>query len=309
MPLTGTVDAANARIDFFVDFTPVAGTQTFATLYRRVGSATAEAVPVRGLFGTTLLGEQAYVSDHEAPLDQQLWYVAAGSDGTTAVFMNAGPFTIPSDGYVWMKDPGRPWADLRLDLCVNPDDGRGTCAEPEDTLAWIGFQEKVRAADAGLFSVLDAERPADVYARRKDLTTSWSFLSRARETIDSVYELYTAGGPLLLQVPDVYHMMSPYGLYDRYYQPGDLREAYISNDQRRPVRLWSAPVTTVDPPIGQPQGTDTANWCVLAETYPTYADLTATGYSWGQVASGVASTPPTSGLYGGGTYGGGLYGG
>lgn len=304
MPMTGTVDADNARIDLFVDWTANAGTQTSSTVVRRVGSVNAPDEYVRGLFGTTLLGEQAYVSDHEAPLDVQVWYIAVAT-GTSDILV-AGPFTIPSNGYVWMKDPGRPWADLRLDLCVNPDNGRGDCAEPADTLAWVGFGDRNRAADVGLFDVLDAERPADVYARRKDITSSWSFLSRTRETIYAVYELYTAGGPLLLQVPAVYHADAPYGQRDRYYQPGVLREAYISRDQRRPTRLWSAPVTAVEAPVGQPQGTDTANWCALADTYGTYADLAATGYTWGQVAQGDAVNI-TDG-YGFGPYGSGPYG-
>lgn len=518
MPLTGTVNAANARIDLFVDYTTEAGTQTFATMIRHVGSLTAPGEYVRGLFGTTLLGEQAYVSDHEAPLDAQVWYtVASGPDN---VALTAGPFTIPSNGYVWMKDPGRPWADLRLDLCLTPDDGKDPCvstslvqdtfsrtvadgwgtadtgqtwtnsggaasdfdvaagvgththtavntihrsvitattpdqdvvttvavdklaagdsfftgpvvrhadsnnyywargtftatgtvqlalrkrvagtetgigsvitlpfgytagqqfgirlrvrgaliearmwpasvteseewdvqvsdtslaaagsvgvrsligavstatlpvvfsfdnftytdpsAAAADDVAWVGFRDKVREADAGLFPVLDRERPADVYARRKDITTGALFLTRSRGAIDLVYELYTAGGPLMFQVPAVYHMNAPTIQRDRYYQPDALNEGYISQDQRRPIRLWTVPLTAVDFPVGEPQGTDTANWCALMDTYGTYADLTATGYNWGQVATGQATAPPLVGLYGGGTYGGGIYGG
>lgn len=518
MPLTGTVDAANARIDLFVDYTTEAGIQTFATLVRHVGGPTnGPGEYVRGLFGTTLLGEQAYVSDHEAPLDAEIWYTAVS--GPDSVTLTAGPFTIPSSGYVWMKDPGRPWADLRLDLCVTPDDGKDPCpavadisdtfsrvsasgwgnadtgqawtfqggvaadytvtgttgrhisaaanllrysiatapsadvghvvdwtvgdvpvgassfvftfarfldtthfyftrveiaptgamtltlrkrnvtesqlgasyatgltmtagawfrtrfqvegnilrarvwprdgAEPEvwhlnvsdndltaagsvgvrtllntgatgplpytfdfdnlavsaiepatpDDVVWVGFQNKVRAADAGLFPVLDSERPADVYARRKDITTGALFLTRSREAIDLVYELYTAGGPILFQVPVTYHMNSPHGQRDRYYQPDDLTEGYLSQDQRRPIRLWTVPLVNVEVPVGLPQGTDTANWCALADTYATFADMTATGYTWGQAATGAATSPPTLGLYGGGTYGGGIYGG
>lgn len=522
MPVTGTVDAANARIDLFVDYTTVPGTQLFATLYRRVGDINAPDEYVRGLYGTTLLGEQAYVSDHEAPLDRPVWYVAVAGPDTSAPQV-AGPFTIPSSGYVWMKDPGRPWADLRLDLCrtptraITPDcpplrpavydtfsrtvvDGWGTSDSghlwqlsplanapdfdvaggvgtigvnavnttrraltpatflptdvdlkvlagpgvlanggnvettlmaridpadigntyyygeveynfqasrtvrarivrrqagvdtalstaidvsnftytaasrywvrflligsvlrlkiwPEnsaevdewavtvtdtaltsgrtgvrttvdpgnvnplpvvttwdsftasipvaatDDLAWVGLADKTRAMDAGLFPVLNKERPADVYARRKDIVSAASFLSRSLDAVDLVYELYTAGGPLLFQIPEVY------GWKDTYVQPGNLNEQWISNDQRKPWRLWNVPITAVDVPIGLPQGTDTANWCAVEDTYPTFADMTAAGYSWGQAASGAASVVPTVGLYGGGTYGSGIYGG
>lgn len=307
MPLTATVDAANARVELVVDFTDQTGTQTYATLYRRVGSATAPREYVRGLYGTGLLGEQKYVTDTEAPLDRAVYYEAVG--GAVAAVMTAGPVTVPGSGYVWMKDPGRPWADLRLDLCLSPDDGRSECAAPADALAWVGFQNKVRAADAGLFDVLDREVPADVYARRKDVTSTWSFLSRTREVAALVYDLYTVGGPLFFQLPDVYNANYPgYRELDRYYQPGDLTEAYISSDQRRYARLWSAPVTSVAVPVGEPQGTDTANWCALDGSYAAYSDLTGAGYTWGQVAAGEASAAGTPGTYGFGPYGSGPYG-
>lgn len=496
MPLTGTVDAANARIDLFIDWVATAGTQLTGTLFRRVGDPNATDEYVRGHFGSALLGQQAYVSDHEAPLDRQIWYVAVNDQ--TADTMIAGPFTIPSDGYVWMKDPGRPWADLRLDLCLSPSTaapcpepalltdtftrttvstwgsteppgtvlawsqvgglatdynvsaGQGThlltadsvsrrsfvaqpqtdvdvradvgvsqlatgdsvfagvavrmvnesnlyltrlefttagtvrvtlrrivagvqtelalwstllpytagamfsvrmqvdgdalrarvwpagTAEPDewaifdvdtsfaaagsigfrsinvastnvgalalydnlsvtalpvptDDLVWVGYRDKVRAMDAGLFPVLDRERPVDVFARRKGIVTSCLFLSRTLASLKDVYDLFTVGGPLIFQTPVIYGMDSPYGMPDRIFQPGDLVESYISQDQRKPVRLWSAPLTEVDTPFGPPQGTDTANWCVILDKYPTYADLTATGLTWGQIAEGDAA--------------------
>ena len=516
MPLTGTVDAANARIDLFVDYTTEVGTTTDATIYRRVGSPTADIEYVRGMFGSTLLGEQGYASDHEAPLDAQVWYIVVSSTGPS---MTAGPFTIPSGGFVWLKDPGRPWADLKLDLCTSPSRGEAECPDelvavadsfsrtsangwgtadtgqawsvtggaasdysvsggtgrqthpaintlhysvipspaadisvvsdwmmpvaptgdsnyvfffsrytdtnhfyfvrvqvapggvmtltlrkrngaetqvgssvvslhpfvagawyrvrfetrgqtlrarlwPRDQaeteswditandsdlntagsvgvrslmgssstlavpytfefdnfaayefapasvdIAWVGFRDKQRAADAGLFPVLDAERPADVFARRKDITTGIMFLSRALDAITAVYELFTAGGPLLVQVPSEYGMNAPYGQRDRYYQPGDLDESYLSQDQRKVYRLWSAPATAVNAPIGEPQGTDTANWCALMETYPTMGAYAASGYTWAQAATGAATTIDLPGLYGSGPYGSGPYGG
>lgn len=496
MPLTGTVDAAKARIDLFIDWVATAGTQLTGTLFRRVGDPNAQDEYVRGHFGSLLLGQQAYVSDHEAPLDRQIWYVAVNNQ--TADTMIAGPFTIPSNGYVWMKDPGRPWADLRLDLCLTPSvaapcpepalitdtftrtsvsswgstekpgvitawttaggvatdfnvtAGRGQhlipsggasrrtsltqpqtnvdvlvdvgvsqvatgaslfagptvrtlddsnlytarleftttgvviftlrrivaavqtelqvwstqlpyaansmfsvrlqvegnalrariwpagTAEPDewsivdvdsaltlagtirmrsfntaatnvnplalydnfavtalpvptDDLVWVGYRDKVRAMDAGLFPVLDRERPVDVFARRKDIVTSCLFLSRTLASIKDVYDLYTVGGPLIFQTPTVYGMDRPYGVVDRCFQPGDLVESYISQDQRKPVRLWSVPLTAVESPVGLPQGTDTANWCAILDKYPTYADLTATGLTWGQIAEGDAA--------------------
>lgn len=518
MTMTGTVDAANARIDLFVDYTTEPGTQTVLTVTRRVGHVNSPDEYVRGAFGTTMLGEQHYLSDHEAPLDAQIWYIANADGGADFV---AGPFTIPSNGRVWLKDPGRPWADLQLDLCENPSRGEAECPDelvivndtftrtvidgwgsadtgqswtnsggvaadfdvsagvgththpavntihrsvitattadqetvatvavdrmasgdsffsgpvvrhadadnyywargtftptgtvqlairrrlagtetgigsvvtlpfgytagqqfrirlritgqeirarlwpvsvaeteewtvqvtdasltaagsvglrslvgsassaalgtifsfdnfsyqdPSETasvdIAWVGFRDKVRAADAGLFPVLDDERPSDVFARRKDITTGIMFLSRSLGAITGIYELFTAGGPILVQVPAAYGMNAPYGQRDRYYQPDDLAEAYLSVDQRKTYRLWSAPATAVDAPIGEPQGTDTANWCALADTYATMGAYAASGFTWAQAANGQASTTNLPGLYGSGPYGSGPYGG
>lgn len=305
MPMTGTVDAANASIDLYVDYVATPGSQTRATLTRHTGAPDAPAEYVRGLTDELLLGQRAYVTDHEARLDEPVWYTVAADDGSV---MTAGPFTVPGDGAVWLKDPGRPWADLRLDLCDTPSRDGDCPPAPDPALAWVGFEARTRAADAGLFPVLDRERPADVYARRKDITTSALFLSRTREVIDEVYDLFTVGGPLLIQVPAVYAMDYPRPQRDRYYQPEDLDEAPLGRDQRRPPRLWTVPLTAVDVPVGPPQGTDTANWCALAEQYPTMGDYETSGFTWADAASGIASGPEPLG-YGEGLYGAGLYGG
>ena len=307
MPLTGSVDTANARVDLFADYATETGTHVSAVMTRHVGSLAADGEYVRGLSGALLLGEQAYVSDHEAPLDVDVYYSVVSDAGLT---LTAGPFSIASNGRVWMKDPGRPWADLSLDLCITPSRSEAAegCTDLTDDIAWIGFKDKVRAVDAGLFDVLDAERPADVFARRKDIVTSGLFLTRSLPAITAVYDLYTVGGPLFLQVPTAYGMAAPYEQSDRYYQPGDLSEDYLSIDQRKPYRLWQTPLTAVNTPVGPPQGTDTANWCVIEEQYATFADLTATGLTWGQIAAGEAAVPPDLALYGGGLYGDGPYG-
>src|SRR5690606_2322324 len=234
--------------------------------------------PVRGLFGTQLLGEQAYVFDTEAPLDTPIYYLASGGPDPWGI--QQGPFIIPSNGTVWMKDPGRPWADLSADLCETPT-RTGDCTPPGDELAWVGFGTKTRRMDAGVFDVLDRERAADVYARRKDLDTTCQFLSRTLTALDNVYDLYTVGGPLLFQLPTVY------GFKDKYLQPGDLTEDYISQDQRKPYRLWGVPLTAVEPPVGEPQGTDVTNWCAYRDTYATFADV-PDDLTWGDVAAGDA---------------------
>lgn len=266
-------------IVFTVDFTTEAGTQTSATIERGL-SATG---PWTFLRTVDLLGEQAVVTDNTAPLDTDVWYRATAQDATTEVY---GPFSIVSDGNVFLRDPLRPWADLEFTFCATQQGlRREMCLPTGPEYVWLGLGDKVRGVDAGLFPRLDAETPADVFARRKNLSGSMSFMTKTLAAAEAVYTLFTAGGPLFLQLPTVY------GWKDAYLQPGDLTESYLYPDQRMPHRIWTVPFELVDAPTGPVQGTECANWCVVEEAFPTFADMTASGGTWAEVASGELVCP------------------
>jgi len=295
MPITITVESSQARVLLFIDYTTETGTTTEVTISRGP-SASGPWTEVRTV---DLLSEQAYQYDTGAPLDTALWWRTVPDAGPILV---EGPETIVSSDRVWVKDPMRPWADQGMVFCDDPMNAT-LCGVTPDDIVWAGWGDKDRTADAGLFPILNAERPADVWARRKSLNSSIAFFSRTLAAKTAVYELFTAGGPLFIQAPVVY------GWDDAYAQPGDLNEAYISRDQRRPFRLWNAPVVLVDQPLGPIQGTECANWCAVQETFPTFAEMTAAGGTWGAVANGitVCGDPALDG-YGEGGYGDGPYG-
>ena len=121
--------------------------------------------------------------------------------------------------------------------------------------------------DAGLFDVLNSETPADVFGRRKNHDGEIQFLTLSLEDKQRVYELFTAGGPILVQSPPAY------GVGPIFIQPFDLRESYIARDQRVPYRLWDAGYRVVNEPIGPTQGTACANWCAVEEAFPTFGDM------------------------------------
>lgn len=276
------------------DFTAAPGTQTTATVER----GTSATGPWLLLGSVDLLGQVGIFYDTTAPLDTALWYRWTGDPGGTTIVQ--GPFTEVSDGSVLLKDPLRPWANITLTFCASAQQAyAAACASEGPELVWAGFGEFVRRADASLFDVYDAEMPADVYGRRKRLNGQLRLFSRTLEARDAVETLFTAGGPLQLQMPDVY------GWPDAFLQPLDLTEAYRSEDQRRPYRLWSAPFTLVPRPEGPTQGTATANWCAVAEAYPTYAELTASGLTWADVAAGGAGVTDGFGIgpFGDGPFG------
>lgn len=262
-----------------VDFTAEAGTQTSATIER----GTSATGPWTFLTSVTLVGEQAVINDNTAPLDTAVWYRATAQDGTVEVY---GPFTLASGGSVFLRDPLRPWADLEFTFCATQAGlKKEMCLPSGPEFVWMGFGQEVYRADAGLFDRLDAETPADVYARRKRLDGSISFMTKTLAAAERVYELFTAGGPLFLQLPSVY------GWQDAYIQPGDLTRDYLYPDQRMPHRIWSVPFTVVDATTGPTQGTECANWCAVAETFPTFADMVGSGGTWLDVAQGELVCP------------------
>lgn len=263
-----------------VDFTGTPGTDTSYALER----ATAAAGPYTTIaVAVPLLAEQDVFTDTTAPFGVPLYYRATGDQTAAVTTYTAGP--LDQAGQVWLRDPLRPWADLALDFCDVPQSGHvAGCVQPDPEFVWVGLGEEVWRADAGLFDVLNSETPADVWARRKHADTSISFFTRTLAAADRVYELFTAGGPLLLQLPP------EYGWADAFVQPGDATMSRISRDQRRPERRWTVPVTIVDRPLGPAQGTACANWCALADAFPTYGDLPA-GLTFADLAAGEVVCP------------------
>ena len=288
----------DGTISLTVDFTAAAGTQTTATVERGLAATG----PWTMLDTVNLLGQVGTYTDTSPPLDTLVWYRWTGSPGGAVI--TQGPFTADSEGHVLIKDPLRPWANLALSLCASPQGiPVETCSPQDPALVWVGLGDLVYQADANLFDVYNSPVPADIYGRRKRLNSSLRILTKTLAAAQAVEDLFAGGGPLQLQLPPVY------GWADAFIQPGDLTEAYRHPDQRRPIRLWSAPFTVVDRPAGPHQGTFFANWCALAEAFPTYADLTASGYTWAQVASGeAAGGEPALDGYGEGFYGDGPYG-
>lgn len=270
---------ADGFIVVFIDFTAAAGTQTHATVERGL-SATG---PWTLIGSTELLGEQAYLYDAAAPVGEATWYRVVGTPTETEQVL--GPFTDPDTGEVWLKDPLRPWASVALDTC-DTQTGHHSCSVANPDLIWGGFGEETWRVDAGLFDVLNAEVPADVYARRKHADGFLTIFTRSLAAKDALYSLFTAGGPLYLQAPPIY------GFDDAYIQPLDVTHEIMFQDQRRPERRWFVPFVIVDQPTGPIQGGLCATWCAVDEAFGTFADQTAQLGTWGDVMSGELVCPP-----------------
>lgn len=268
---------ADGIVYLTADFTAAPGTQTTASIERGL-SATG---PWVLLDSVDLLGEIGTYTDTSTPLDTPVWYRWLGQPGAVEIIQ--GPFTETSNGTVLLKDPCRPWANLEFAFCDSAEQAITVlCTPGGPELIWQGWGRATRRADATLTDVYQDEVPADTYGRRKNRDSSVRFLTKTLAAREAVHALFTAGGPLQLQAPAVY------GWEDCFVQPLDLDEDYLFRDQRRAHRIWDVPITIVRRPICPHQGTVCANWCAVSEAYPTYADLTATGFTWGQIAAGAA---------------------
>lgn len=266
-----------AQAEFLIDLTGSGGTDTTATVERGPSAVG----PWTVLRVVPLLDEQAVFIDATAPLDTPVYYQITGDEGGTQA---VGPITVDSLGLVWIKDPLRPWATLAFSLCTAPDQ-LPACDPNDPEYLWLGFAEEAWTADASLFDRLNMETPADVYGRRKYMDGSFRVLTRSLAAKDGVYTLFTAGGPVFLQLPAVY------GWQDAYVQPATIRQAYIRPDQRVPDRLYTVPFTRVDAPTGPVQGALCATWCEVADTFATFADLTAAGGTYLDLADGSLVCP------------------
>lgn len=266
-----------------VDFTATPGAQTTATLERGPSSTG----PWTFLREVPLVAEVGVTYDTTMPLGADVWYRWTGQPGDSVIIQ--GPYQEAASRGVLLKDPLRPWANLEFSFCSSASQALDLlCSPGGPEFVWARFGGETRRADAGLFDRLDSETPADVYARRKSFDSSWRFFTRSLAGADEVYNLFTAGGPLQIQAP------AAYGVPSVFMQPGGLEKDFLSDtvDQRLPYRIWNVPTTVVDPAVAGPvQGTVCANWCFVAETYPTFADLTAAGGTYLDLASGVTQCP------------------
>lgn len=238
-----------------------------------------------------LVNYRGYFYDNTVPYDTPTWYrgVIVTDDGTQVTNgIVTGPLTLVGTGNVVLSDPLRPWADIEFGFCASAQAlTAAACSPSGPEFVWARFGGRSRRADVGLFDRLDSETPADVYARRKNFDSSARFLTKTLDAIDRVYELFTAGGPLFLRAP------AAYGRTDYWMQPQDLADDYLSEtvDQRFPHRIWTFSYTVVDPALVIQQGTACANWCAVADAFPTFAALTATGNTWAAVAAGTTVCP------------------
>lgn len=178
----------------------------------------------------------------------------------------------PSNGFGWLIDPTRPYANVRLDMTRRPIALGFVGGAPGQGVAYLGLAPKTRRAMGGPLDVNNAAAPVAVTRVRRTPNFDLQVVARGFPDRDAVNALLATGTTVLLQLPVVY------GEPDRYLWVGDTTEGAVLNDQRRQPRLLKAPATEVSSPVGPMLGTTGERIVDLGNHYPT----------WGALAAGAA---------------------
>lgn len=250
--LTATVDAVGARVLLTLDWDVPS-----ATIYRV--DPDGRHVPVRGAEPAVPVAATVSLADSEAPLDVAVRYQAvATADGTT---LDSAYVTVPSNGLVWLRHPGKP----QLDQSIVP-------AEPP---------ERSRELNATAHAAIGRRYPLTISdGRRKAATFTLKLRTRTLGEAQGLRALLDDGSALLLQAPDGMDIGSIY------VQPMNVTEAWIVRYLPHTQRLWTVDMVQTDRPVGLSltgvkQGTwawgmaNFESWAAARAVYPTWRELKA----------------------------------
>lgn len=228
--------------------------------------------------------------DNEAPFDTNVFYEMTSACDTD-VLATSNTVNLSSGGDGWLRDPVDPTRNLRISMDGSFDD----CVD-QDVLVFSGLGSRVYENASGVFDHIDAARPITVSQTRKNYASVLSLTSFSLDDIDGVEDILADGRVLSLSLP------MTYGWAHRTFGTDhitifDVTQSLFGVDQGVTARAWEIPFRLSDPPVdtsaggtgGNGIGGGDATYDALAASAlgVTYANLTASGQTYLQVAQGV----------------------
>lgn len=254
--LTANLFPATARASVSLSWTsaPVPAT----ALVERV-NPDGSVVPVRAADPATLVAGAWVGDDYEVPLDAPFYYQAT-STTRPGVVLTSPLYTLVGGGATWLKHPGRPALNMKIDVARAPD--------------WT------RPVTAGVFAVLGRSRPVAVSATRGSERGDLTVNTYDEAERLSLLGLLADGGVLYLSTPD------DYGLGNVYVSVGDVGERRYTHVANKQEREWTLPLTVVDRPIGTALAAGNTWGDVLTE-YASWSQLLASEGTWAGALEGI----------------------
>lgn len=245
--LTATVQAQYARVRLDLTFTTV----TSATISRV--HADGSVWPLRDANPTPVLsttGIGAVVFDHEAPLDQAVYYTAT-SGGTS---FNSSTVTVTADtgwssSNIWLTHPLKPALSVLLTV--------------------TGFGPQGYDGRTGLLPILGANTAVAISDVRVTSDAAMTATTTTTTDTKALRALLADGATLLMRPPGTWS--EPW----QYIAVGKSTESPSAGVGPDPHREWSIPYNVVAAPAGGSLGAVGSTYADAKTAYATYALLKA----------------------------------
>lgn len=283
--LTTFNEAAFGRVRLEIDYSDVPAVTHFH-VHRSLDNTPSHGTdPVVRMYGTLddqvdafgtwpmkrLSNGRAYLYDTEVPLDTPVWYRLDTDQDVSATFDDDGSITIASSGGIWLKDPVRPANDVFI---TTPASASDPSCDAATGIYFVGLEASSYQAASGRFPVEASPYPVVAARSRRGLTSSLVLATRQLTDRDRLRTLLASGGILLLQTPP------SWGYGDMYIDVGDVQEARLARDHRKPPRQFTLPFVQVARPGGLSYGVDAARWKDLCDVFATWGAVEAAGKTW-----------------------------
>lgn len=192
------------------------------------------------------------------------------------------PITLASDGRFWLKDPVRPCHDRPVPLCPTDTPRLPGCGGGSGIL-FVGTGPEIYPANSLTMRPMNRRRNLSATRPRGDASSSLRLQTTTFADRDDLLQLTAPGSLLLWQGP------AEFGISDRYMNVTDVQVSPELPDLRIQVRTETLPYDIQDRPAGPTQGICGARVVDICDTYPTWADLAATGMTWDDLVAGQAT--------------------
>lgn len=249
--ITLAPDVAKAMVGLTLSFPASVG----AVKVERIDAAGSRTT-IRAGESFALNGGSGQIQDYEVPLDTAVTYEATqpspGTEKATSVAV-----TIVSYGYTWLRDPGTPSRNLRLDEVTS-------------------LETVTREAQAGVFDIIDRKHPIVVAARRHGWEGDLVCVTATSAQRKAMVDLLSRGQILLLSTP------AGYDLGNVYVHVGSVSEKRIGV-VTEPTREWTLPLVMVDRPSQLATAVTYMRWIDVETSWPTWNDLYNTGLTWDEL--------------------------
>lgn len=226
--------------------------------------------------------------DPSAPFDVNIFYRLYS--GCSALAVTSATTLLDSGGFGWLRDPLDPTRNFAIAIDGFFDD----CID-QDVILFSGLGGPSYDNASGVFDKINSARPNTISQRRKNHASSLNLTSFSLDDILDLEDILADGRILSLTLP------VEYGWAQRTYGTDwitifDVQQSYLGVDQRVTARAWSLPFRLSTPPQnlgggdgGNGVGGGGATYDDLAASVIglTYNSLTASGFTYDQIAAGT----------------------